>query len=73
MSNTTNSKAQTGTLRPELVAVLACPACKGALQERHAAKGSPQDGFVCPKCSLLFAVVDGIPNFLLEDALKLPD
>jgi uncharacterized protein YbaR (Trm112 family) len=51
----------------DLVALLACPRChKGVrLTETEA-------GFACDACLLLFPIVDGIPNFLLEEAQPLP-
>ena len=49
-------------LAPELIAVLACPKCKGPLV--HDARG-----FTCVACRLLFKVEDDIPNFLLTDAV----
>ncbi len=52
------------SLSPDLVALLACPKCKGALQERP-------DGFACAACQLLFPIEEGIPNFLLSDARPL--
>ena len=52
----------TVALAPELVSLLACPKCKGPL-----AYGA--EGFTCDACRLLFKVEDGIPNFLLTDAL----
>ena len=45
----------------ELLAILRCPRCRGRL--------APADrDLTCPVCRLAFAVVDGVPNFLLEDA-----
>ena len=51
-------------LDPALIALLACPQCKGALDARPSA-------FACSTCKLLFAIEDGIPNFLLTDARPL--
>lgn len=48
----------------DLVEILACPKCKGTLEEEAR-------GFVCPACRLLFPVEDDIPNFLVEDAISL--
>jgi uncharacterized protein YbaR (Trm112 family) len=48
----------------ELVEILACPKCKGALTQE------PR-GFVCEACRLVFRVEDDIPNFLLDEALPL--
>jgi uncharacterized protein YbaR (Trm112 family) len=48
----------------ELMAILRCPRCRGELASR------PQQ-LACPRCQLGFAVRDGVPNFLLEDAQPL--
>jgi uncharacterized protein YbaR (Trm112 family) len=48
---------------PELAEMVRCPRCKGKLSS------SPEpEGFVCGACGLLYAIVDGIPNFLIEEA-----
>lgn len=54
-------------LDPDLVALLACPQCHGAL-----VSSVDPEGFACEACHLFFAVQDGIPNFLLEDASAWP-
>lgn len=51
-------------LAPELVEILACPKCKGKLEHR-------ENEFVCHNCKLVYAVVDDIPNFLIEEARPL--
>jgi len=48
----------------DLVALLACPKCKGEL-----ARLDEPDGFGCRSCGLFYAVADGIPNFLVEEAI----
>ncbi len=55
-------------LAPDLVALLACPKCKGKLQLR-----ADESAFVCPACRLVYAVVDQIPNFIIEEATPLGD
>lgn len=52
------------TLSPELLSVLRCPKCKGALKSQAAA-------LACFACKLVFSVDDGIPNMLIEDARPL--
>lgn len=54
-------------LDPDLVALLACPQCHAGL-----ISSSDPEGFACEACGLFFAVEDGIPNFLLEDAAAWP-
>ena len=51
-------------IRKELVEMLACPKCKGPLKQVE----SPE-GFGCESCGLLYRVEDGIPNFLIEEAV----
>lgn len=58
-------------LRPELLAILRCPKCRGVLSETTTAAG--QDGasapaLVCAACKLSYAVEEGIPNLLIEEA-----
>ncbi len=52
----------------ELLAVLACPKCKGdlVLEERLS-------GLVCQKCALLYEIRDGIPIMLPEEAKPLSE
>jgi len=52
---------------PELIALLACPKCHGKL----APKDAPE-GFACEPCRLFYAVEDGIPNFLIDEARPWP-
>jgi uncharacterized protein YbaR (Trm112 family) len=53
-------------LAAELVAILVCPKCKGALETRE-----DQSAFTCKACRLVYQVTDGIPNFLIEEATAL--
>lgn len=48
-------------LSDEVLQLLACPACRGALREQ-------QGHLVCPACQLKFPVRDGIPVLLLDPA-----
>lgn len=50
-------------LSKEVVDILRCPKCRGPLHEVPA-----PHGLHCESCALLFAIIDGIPNLLLEDA-----
>lgn len=51
----------------ELLAILACPKCKGNIQLTE--KG---DGLVCHACKLLYPIKDDIPVMLIDEAIKLP-
>ena len=51
------------TVSSELLAILVCPKCKGAL--RHDAADSR---LVCEACRLAYPVRDGIPVMLVDEA-----
>jgi len=48
-------------LSPELLELLACPLCRGALLETG-------DDLLCAACRLAFPVRDGIPVLLVDQA-----
>jgi len=47
----------------DLLELLVCPACKQALEYRE----NPES-FKCKQCHRVYAVEDGIPNFLIDKA-----
>ncbi len=47
----------------DLLAIMACPACHGTLEERGAA-------LACTACGLCYPVRDGIPIMLPEEAYR---
>ncbi len=51
----------------ELLAILACPQCKGTIKIRE------KEGLVCERCQLLYEVRDGIPIMLIDEAKDLAD
>ena len=52
-------------LDPELLKILACPACKTPVEYR------PQESvLLCVKCGRRYAVKDDIPNMLLDEATQ---
>jgi len=53
-------------LNRELIDILACPKCKGALALR-----ADESAFECPARKLAYLVTDDIPNFLIEEAQPL--
>lgn len=55
------------TLPPDLLEFLACPKCKGPLEHRTV----PQEELVCHTCRLRYAVDDGIPIMLIDEAKPL--
>lgn len=48
---------------PQLLALLACPVCKTPVEHR-----ARHRALVCVKCRRQYAVKDGIPNMLVEEA-----
>ncbi len=60
-----------------LLEILVCPLCKGPLQQQRggvAADGAPLEAeLVCRADRLAFAVRDGIPRMLVDEARKLGD
>ena len=53
-------------LNRDLIDILACPKCKGPLTLRP-----DESAFECGACKLAYAVVDDIPNFIIEEAQPL--
>lgn len=51
------------TLPPTLLELLVCPKCKGALEHRP-----DEPALVCPACRLRYAIRDGIPIMLIDEA-----
>ncbi|HVZ76905.1 MAG TPA: Trm112 family protein [Gemmatimonadaceae bacterium] len=54
------------TVPPELLQILVCPKCKGPLEYREA-----ESALVCQACRLRYAVRDGIPIMLIDEATAL--
>lgn len=52
----------------ELLAILACPKCKGDLTPTAAG-----DGLTCAACRLLYEIKDDIPIMLIDEAIKLDE
>ena len=53
------------SLSPDLLAILACPACKGELVYEEGAQR-----LVCNACRLRYRVVDDVPVMLVDEAEK---
>jgi uncharacterized protein YbaR (Trm112 family) len=51
---------------PKLLEILVCPVCKGPLDYRKAVKE-----LVCRPCRLAYAISDGIPVMLADEARAL--
>jgi uncharacterized protein YbaR (Trm112 family) len=56
------------TLDKELIGMLACPACKGAVTVLP-----DGDGLACPACAVVYPVRDGIPVMLADQAVPRAD
>ena len=54
------------SLAPELLEILVCPKCKGDLEYRI-----EPESLVCHACRLVYAVDDGIPVMLIDEATPL--
>jgi len=50
----------------ELLAILACPKCKGDIYLNETG-----DGLICERCNLLYEIKDDIPIMLIDEAKKL--
>lgn len=57
-------------LDPELLSILVCPQCKGELRVRRDAEDI-ETSLDCTACALAYAVEDGIPVMLVEEARPL--
>ena len=55
-------------LKQELLDILACPKCKGALALKPAS-----DGLACPACKLVYPIKDEIPIMLIDQAIPEKD
>ncbi|HOK05718.1 MAG TPA: Trm112 family protein [Syntrophales bacterium] len=54
-------------INKELLAILACPRCKGEL-----ILTPTEDGLICERCRLLYEIRDDIPVMLIEEAKPIP-
>ncbi len=48
---------------PQLLEILVCPKCKGELEYRES-----DPSLVCHNCRLKYAISDGIPIMLIDEA-----
>lgn len=53
-------------LDKELLAILACPKCKGDIRLTD-----KQDGLICDACRLMYPIKDDIPVMLIDEAISL--
>jgi uncharacterized protein YbaR (Trm112 family) len=64
--NLAPEKGEKIMISDELLAILACPKCKGAVHLT-----GDKNGLVCEACQLLYEIRDDIPIMLIEEAKKL--
>ncbi|MDU9047773.1 MAG: Trm112 family protein [Candidatus Electrothrix sp. Rat3] len=50
-------------MKKELLDILACPQCKGTIELRE-----DESALLCPACQLSYAIRDGIPIMIIEEA-----
>ncbi len=50
-------------IKQELLDILACPKCKGAVQLTER-----KDGLLCEKCQLIYEIREDIPVMLVDEA-----
>jgi len=53
---------------PELLAILACPKCKGDIRLNESEKG-----LICDACKLMYPIKDDIPVMLIDEAIRLEE
>lgn len=54
------------TVSKELLAILACPQCKGEVELQE-----DGEAILCHKCNLAYPIKDDIPVMLIEEAVKI--
>ena len=52
------------TVNNELLEIMACPKCKGDIEEQSLF-------LTCSKCSLAYPILEDVPDMLIEDAWPL--
>jgi hypothetical protein len=56
------------SIHPDLLEILACPKCKGAIR-----LSPSQDELICDQCRLVYQIRDGIPIMLIDEAKPLAE
>jgi hypothetical protein len=51
-------------MQKDLMQILACPKCKGDVEEKNMF-------VICENCRLAYPILDNVPDMLIEDAWKL--
>lgn len=53
-------------ISPDLLAILACPKCKGDIHLNPSG-----EGLICEACHLMYPIKDDIPIMLVDEAVKI--
>jgi hypothetical protein len=69
MKNPDDSRA----IDERLLRILACPVCVADATVKAAALELAEGKLLCPRCGRRYAVVDGIPNMIPEEAESAED
>jgi uncharacterized protein len=56
------------TISKDLLDILACPKCKGAIYLNQS-----REGLICGHCRLIYEIRDSIPIMLIEEAKPLEE
>lgn len=59
-------------LSKEFLEIVACPQCKGALEYVQTPEAK-DDALICHACKLRYAIIDDIPNLIIEEAKPVKD
>ncbi|MFH1215298.1 MAG: Trm112 family protein [Pseudomonadota bacterium] len=55
-------------IKKELLAILACPKCKGPVE-----LNDTENGLICRTCMLVYEIKDNIPIMLIDEAKPLEE
>lgn len=69
--NKLTTKELTTMIDQRLKDILVCPKCKGDLSYKKPGNKKEPEELHCKKCKLSYAVIDDIPNMLIDDARDL--
>lgn len=59
------------TISKDLLKIIACPKCKGALKIKEKSTARGDEGLTCDKCKLLYQIRGGIPVMLIDEAIPI--
>ncbi|MEI8357842.1 MAG: hypothetical protein RL698_2822 [Pseudomonadota bacterium] len=56
------------SVSPDLLEILRCPKCRREGREGTLVQAPAGDSLECPACRLRYAVTEGIPDMIIEEA-----